>query len=213
MRPKRAAATVIMMVLLGVPVTQGSTDDGPTVEQWEQRLNQRQPPLEVLDAIDVRPGMVIGEVGAGRGRMTVWLAWRVGESGKVFANDIDTEALRHLETRCRAEGISQIETVVGGESDPRLPEAALDMAFMINVFHHLDEPAPLLRHLIPSLKKGGVLAIVECNPTKTDWGADHNCTSPTEMAEHLAAAGFELTSTDERLSEDTIYLAEVRHSR
>ena len=62
----------------------------------EARLNGLQPPERVLDAIGVRPGMTVAEIGAGRGRYAVQLAVRVGQTGKVYAEDIDGEALSTL---------------------------------------------------------------------------------------------------------------------
>ena len=52
------------------------------IEGWEKGINERQPPADILDAIGAKTGMVIGEVGAGTGRMTLWLAWRVRETGR-----------------------------------------------------------------------------------------------------------------------------------
>ena len=70
----------------------------------EARLNRLLPPEEVLDAVGVAQGMVLAETGAGRGRFAVHLAVRVGESGKVYAEDIDAAALGHLEERCEKWG-------------------------------------------------------------------------------------------------------------
>ncbi len=63
-------------------------------EYWEELIDQTQPPEKVLDAIGLKPGMVVGEVGAGRGHYTVRLAERVGPRGRVCANDIDEDAAR-----------------------------------------------------------------------------------------------------------------------
>ena len=71
------------------------------IEDWEIRLNKRQPPVQILDAIGVKPGMTIGEVGAGTGRMTLWLAERVGKDGSIYANDIDKDGLNHLKERSK----------------------------------------------------------------------------------------------------------------
>ena len=76
-------------------------------ESWEMRVNKRQPPDMVMDAAGVKPGMVIGEVGAGRGRYTVHLSDRVGEAGKVFANDIDAEALAFIQERCNQKSVKK----------------------------------------------------------------------------------------------------------
>jgi SAM-dependent methyltransferase len=177
------------------------------IEGWEKRLNKRQPPIQIMDAIGAAPGKVIGEIGAGTGRVTMWLAERVGTSGKIYANDIDEEHLEQLRERTQRAGLQNIEIIVGDVEDPKLPVGALDIAFMINVYHHLDEPLPLLRNIIPSLKPDGVLAIVECDPDKVDWGKKEGCHQKSVMDKELEEAGFEIVRVDTSLNEDNIYLA------
>ena len=177
------------------------------IEGWERGLNSRQPPVKIMNAIGLKPGMVIGEVGAGTGRMTMWLAERVGNAGKVYANDIDEEALEHLRERYERDGFKNIEIIFGEVEDPKLPADALDIVFMINVYHHLDNPVPLIRNLLPSLKPDGILAIVECDPDKVDWGAEHGCASKENMEKDLEEAGFEIVRVETFLNEDNIYIA------
>jgi ubiquinone/menaquinone biosynthesis C-methylase UbiE len=177
------------------------------IEAWEKGLNERQPPIKIMDAIGLKPGMIIGEVGAGTGRMTMWLADRVGESGKVYANDIDRSALDHLKRRCRRDGFKNVEIVVGNMENPGFRAGSLDIAFMINVYHHLADPVPLLRNLLPSLKPAGMLAIVECDPEKVDWGDEHGCSRKEDMIADLKEAGFEIFRIETFLEEDSLYIA------
>lgn len=177
------------------------------IEDWERALNERQPPIEIMDAIGLHRGMIVGEVGAGTGRMTMWLADRVGESGKVYANDIDRSALDYLKRRYKKAGFNNVEIVVGKMENPGFSEGSLDIAFMINVFHHLPDPVPLLRNLLPSLKPDGILAIVECDPEKVVWGDEHGCSSKQDMTEKLEKAGFQLVRIETFLEEDSLYIA------
>ncbi len=183
------------------------------IEEWEKRLNRRQPPVKIMDAIGIKPGMIIGEVGAGTGRMTMWIANRVGDSGKVYANDIDKSALEHLRERCQRDGFENVEIIVGEVENPKLPVNALDIAFMINVYHHLDNPVPLIRNLLPSLKPDGILAIVECDPDKVDWGKEEGCTQKKDMVKELKEAGFEVVRIETFLNEDNIYIAKPSTNR
>ena len=183
------------------------------IEGWEKGLNSRQPPVKIMDAIGMKPGMVIGEIGAGRGRMTMWMADRVGDSGKVYANDIDKAALEHLKERCKRDGFKNVEIIVGEVEDPKLPASTLDIAFMINVYHHLDNPVPLIRNILPSLKPDGILAIVECDPDKVNWGKEHGCTGKNDMVKELKEAGFEVVRIETFLNEDNIYIAKSSMSR
>jgi SAM-dependent methyltransferase len=174
------------------------------IEDWEKRLNERQPPEAIMDGIDLRPGMVVGEIGAGSGRMTMWLAQRVGPEGKIYANDIDQDALDKLRRRCERDDVQNVKIILGEVKDPRLPEGALDLLFLINVYHHADDPVALLRNARASLAPGGLLAIVECDPGKTDWGKEHGCVPPDEMTRQLSGAGYELVRTESFLREDSI---------
>jgi len=177
------------------------------IEEWEKGLNQRQPPNKIMDAIGLKPGMVIGEVGAGTGRMTMWLADRVGKNGMVFANDIERSALEHLRRRYRRDGFKNIAIIHGEMEDPGFPEKSLDLAFMINVYHHLSDPVLLIRNIHPSLKPGGLLAIVECDPDKVKWAEDHGCAGKENMIDDLKKAGFEVLRIETFLEEDSIYIA------
>jgi ubiquinone/menaquinone biosynthesis C-methylase UbiE len=177
------------------------------VEDWEKGLNKRQPPIKIMDAIGLNSGMIIGEIGAGTGRMTMWMAERVGDSGKVYANDIDRSALEHLKRRCKKDGFKNVEIVVGKMEDPGFQENSLDIAFMINVYHHLADPVPILRNLTPSLKADGTLAIVECDPDKVEWGDEHGCSGKEKMIRDLKMAGFEVVRIETFLDEDNIYIA------
>ena len=126
----------------------------------EARFNRLQPPDHVMDAIGVSPGMVVAEIGAGRGRYTVQLAVRAGEKGKVYAEDIDIAALNYLESRCRRWGLRNVETILGDVKDPKLPATSLDLVFIISSCHHFDDPVALLQNARPALKPDVKLAIV-----------------------------------------------------
>ena len=95
------------LLMLAVPAfLAGIALAGPQTSwetSFERQTNDRQPPAKVLPAIGVRPGLVIGEVGAGRGRYTVHLARAVGEGGKVYAEDINADGLDYLRRRCQGE--------------------------------------------------------------------------------------------------------------
>ena len=189
-------------------------------EAWESRVNERQPPDMVMDAIGVKPGMVIGEVGAGRGRYTVHLSRRVGEAGKIFANDIDAEALAFLRERCKRGGITNVESVLGDVENPRFPEESLDMIFMVWVYHMVESPVPLLKSFGSSLRSGATVVMVEPPPEEIQGeldemvakGSEHvlpTVLTPERMKDLAAQAGFKLIKTmDDLLEMDIIYVLE-----
>jgi len=114
-----------------------------------------------MDAIGVSPGMIAAEIGAGRGRYVVQFAVRVGENGKVYAEDIDAAALKYLEKRCERWGFENVETILGDVTDPKLPEGKVDLIFVISAYHHFEDPVALLRNARSALKPDGTLAIGE----------------------------------------------------
>jgi ubiquinone/menaquinone biosynthesis C-methylase UbiE len=162
----------------------------------EARLNRLQPPEQVMDAIGIKPGMVVAEIGAGRGRYVMQIAVRVGETGKVYAEDIDAAALKHLEKRCEKWGLQHVETILGDVTNPKLPEGEMDLIFVISAYHHFHDPVALMRNAKPSLKPNGVVAIGE-------W---LNATSPEQVETQMKAAGYKLERTETFLEKNNLYI-------
>jgi len=180
--------------------------------ELDKELNRRQPPDKVLAAAGVRPGQVVGEVGAGWGRYTVEIARRVGPSGRVYANDIDRDSLEYLRQRCKKAKLANVEVVIGREKDSRFPPGALDLAFMINTYHHLDDPVALLRNLRPALKPGATLVIVEKDPDRSPANPHHGTARKT-VVRQAGEAGFELVRVETFLELDNIYIFRLAPAR
>jgi ubiquinone/menaquinone biosynthesis C-methylase UbiE len=157
-----------------------------------------------MDAIGVKPGMIVAEIGAGRGRYAVRMADRVGDGGKVYANDIDEESLDYLRERCERDGIENIEIILGEVADPRLPEGRLDLVYVINSYHHFEEPVALLAKVIPSLKPGGRLVIIEHDRDKYGDKAGWHCKQQNELLDEVYRAGFYLVQIETWLEKDNI---------
>lgn len=167
----------------------------------EARLNKLQPPGKVMDAIGIAPGMALAEIGAGRGRYVVQLAVRVGEKGKIYAEDIDADALDHLEKRCRKWQLDNVKTILGKVTEAKLPANELDLIFIISAYHHFSDPVALLRKARSSLKPGGKLAIVEWLPKS--WNSKES-TSPEQMESQMKKAGYKLERIDTCLNANNI---------
>ncbi len=189
--------------VLSSATVSGQEDDSLTLP-GEVRLNKRQPPDTVLKTIGIKPGLIIGEVGAGRGRYTVQIASRIGPSGMLYANDIDEEALQFLERRCEKHGIKNVKTIHSTVTDPKLPEAALDMVIMVNVVHCLEKPVELLKNLNSTLKPGGFIAIVEGNLDKHPSVAGE-WYSRSKLLKIYKDAGYVLFREETFLKKDNIY--------
>jgi L-ascorbate metabolism protein UlaG (beta-lactamase superfamily)/precorrin-6B methylase 2 len=166
--------------------------------ETEARANGLQPPGRVMDVIGLSSGMIIAEIGAGKGRYVVHLSDRVGPEGKVYAEDIDAEALHHLEERCQRGGFTNVVTILGDSTDPKLPATTLDLVFIIGSYQHFAEPVTLMRNARAALKKDGRAAIVDrFAPRDT-----RNDVSEKTMLDQMEKAGFVLERTD-RSIEDT----------
>jgi len=203
MKHCRLVLPAVLVTVFLAAFLSGQTDPA---DAWERRLNELQPPDKVLEAVGVRPGMVIGEVGAGRGRYTMHLARRTGPEGRVFANDIDAGSLAYLRERCQRDGVGNVVTILGKMDDPLFPPAGLDLVFMVNTWHHLARPVVLLRNLVPALKPGATVAIVEHDPEKSGTAFLRESTSRETMEEQAAEAGFEVVRIETFLETDNIYI-------
>lgn len=199
-----AAIAIIFSVFISGGLVCGQAKE-VQVEDWEVQINERQPVQKVIEAIGLKPGMVVGEVGAGTGRVTVWLAVSVGPTGKVYANDIDAASLDHLKKRCDMEGLANVTTILGTVEDPRLPLKSLDIAFMTNTYHHLEKPVELVRNLLPTLKENGILAIVERDKDRSSHKDE--ATTQKDFIKQMDEAGFEVIKIDTTMKEDNIYIA------
>jgi ubiquinone/menaquinone biosynthesis C-methylase UbiE len=164
-----------------------------------------QPPEIVLEAIELKEGMVIGEIGAGRGRYSVILAVAVGKYGHIYANDIDKESLDYLDLRCKRDGITNITIIRGEERDPLLPENKLDMIFIVNTYHHISHPVQVLKNARPALKPTGTLVIIDGVPGKYGGGLSHT-TSQDELISQAKEAGFSFNRVAAELERDNIYI-------
>jgi len=197
-----AALTAFLSIQDPAKILPGSSQ---LAEESERFANSIQPPDEVMDLLGIRSGLVIGEVGAGRGRVTVHLAARVGDKGKIYANDIDARVIAYLKERCRRHDLSNVETIVSQVDDARFPHNSLDLAFMAWVYHHLDKPVPLLKSLMPSLKPWGSVVMVEPDPAHTEKSG--RVLTRELIGQEAAEAGFRLDAVIEgRLKEDNIFI-------
>lgn len=166
-------------------------------------------PEKVMQAVGVRPGMVVGEIGAGSGYFTFWLARGVGEGGKVYANDIDRGGLARIERRMADDKVANIETVLGTVDDPRLPRASLDMVFMVNSFHDLERPVELLANLLPALKPGATVVVMDRDPAKVSDASRHFLTR-AEVEEIVGRSVFELVRVETFLRDHNLYILRAR---
>lgn len=115
----------------------------------------------LIQALDVRAGQVVCDMGCGNGFYTLELARRVGPRGLVYAVDVQPEMLHMLAERLAREGVRNVRPVLGTPIDPRLPSAALDLVLCVDVYHEFSHPEAMLARIHESLAPDGLLVLAE----------------------------------------------------
>jgi predicted methyltransferase len=198
MRNRSPLIFVLLLGLAAMPVA--AQRSNPSRDGIEQ-------PEKVMEAVGVKPGMIIGEIGAGRGYFTFWLARGVGPTGKVYANDIDQASLSAIERTAAEDRVANVETVLGTVDDPRLPASALDMVFLVNAFHDLERPVELLANLRPALKPGAIVVIMDRDPARS--GERHFLTRE-KVEEIVGRSVFRLVRVETFLRYHNLYVLTAR---
>lgn len=130
---------------------------------WLERpeREREEQPSTAIAALDIRRGQTVADVGAGSGYYAVRLAERVGRSGKVFATDIQPEMVTMLQRRVVRDDLPQVEVIRATATNSGLPQNALDLILMVDVYHELANPQAVLRQLRAALKPEGRLVLIE----------------------------------------------------
>lgn len=136
---------------------------GHQAADWLERPERatEEDPDKMIAQLQLKPGDVVADIGAGTGYISRRLAAAVGNSGKVFAVDIQPEMLNLLTNRMAGLGISNVVPVLGTVSDPKLPTASLDLVLMVDVYHEFEFPFEMMSAICRSLKPSGRVVFVE----------------------------------------------------
>jgi ubiquinone/menaquinone biosynthesis C-methylase UbiE len=166
--------------------------EGPDRVQWNK-------PDLIMDALNIADGSVVADLGAGGGWFTIHLARRVGPNGRVYAEDIQPLMIDALSRRVRREGFTNVETVVGTATDPKLPAGSLDAVLIADAYHEMNDPArpeviqTLLGNIARSLKPQGRLGVVAFLPGGGGPGpALEERVDPDSVTTTMTAAGLTL---------------------
>ena len=130
---------------------------------WLEReeREREESPSKAIELLNLKDGMVVADIGAGVGYYTIRMAKKVGATGKVYASDIQPEMLTLLRKRLDEQKITNVEMVLGTETDPKLPLNSIDLAIMVDVYHEFAQPQRMLRKLQKTLKDDGRLVLLE----------------------------------------------------
>ena len=174
-----------------------------TGEDERDRLGEA---ARVIELAGVRRGMTVADIGAGDGYYVVRLSLIVGATGRVLGEDIVPEYLGLLRRRVAHDQLRNVAVVVGTPDDPRLPRRAVDVAFLIHMYHEITRPFELLWHLSAAMKPGGTVAILDQN-----GATDRHGTPPALLACELDVLGF--VQSSRTVMRDGAYVALFRAPR
>lgn len=116
---------------------------------------------EVLDAMHLRPGMNVADIGAGSGLFGRLMAQRVAPAGMVFAVDISKNMIDHITSVAEQEKIANLKAVLGDPHSPRLEPHSLDLVCIIDSYHHFEFPQDMLREIVKALRPDGALVLID----------------------------------------------------
>ncbi len=174
-------------LLLGIALAVCSGCTNLYRTSWQQ-------PDRVVESLNIARGAQVADLGAGGGYFLPYLAKAVGTEGKVFAVDVDPEVVQELRDTVAAAGYTNVEVVLGEFEDPLLPDGAIDLVFLCNTYHHIEDRPRYFARLRIDLKPGGQVAILDPN---ADLGGflslfldGGHTSSATDVIAEMKTAGY-----------------------
>lgn len=178
---------------------------------WIQRLERPERVAglkvdEIIKNLNLKPGDVVADIGAGAGVFSVPMAKVVSPRGKVYAVEIDQGFLDHIDGKVKAQNVTNVVTVLGEFADPKLPAKDVDLALFHDVLHHVKARAEYLKNLAPYIKKTGRIAVVELDAVKGGHKDEPELQVTKEQLQTwMADAGFK-PAQEFKLFEDKWYV-------
>jgi ubiquinone/menaquinone biosynthesis C-methylase UbiE len=171
---------------------------GHQAAPWLERpeREEEEEPKKVIEALELKPGQVVADVGVGTGYFAFRMAPLVGEKGKILGVDIQQEMLDLLKAKAAKLKATNVEGVLGTIKDPKLPEAGVDLVLMVDVYHEFDHPWEMMQAIRKSLKPGGRVVLVEYRKEdpKVPIKEVHKM-SEEQIKKEMTAAGLEHVKT------------------
>ena len=202
-----SASAQEFMAAAGAPAVAFPNPDRPVADIvspiWhnEKERDVAGEPRQLVRLLGIKSGMTVADIGAGSGYYVVRLSPIVGPHGRVIAEDVVPEYLRGLRKRVHDLGLQNVAIGRGEPHDPRLPADTLDVAILVHMYHEIAQPYALLYNLIPALKAGARVGIVDAFRPTSEHG-----TPPSLLRCELSVVGYREISFD-RLTGSDAYLA------
>jgi len=148
---------------------------------------------QIVGLMDIEPGTVLADIGAGTGAYTDLFSRAVGENGQVFAVEISPRFTEHLRKRADEEDLDNVTVVLSSLTSATLPPDSVDTIFLCDTYHHFDDPAPMLASMLRALRPGGTLFMVEFDRIEgvsREWLLDHVRADKDTFRAEIEKAGF-----------------------
>jgi arsenite methyltransferase len=170
-------------------------------------------PDEILRTLALQSGQNVVDIGVGGGYFSLRFAEAVKPEGKVYALDTNEQFLEFLLNEARERGLSNLEPILATEDNLRLPDGALDLVFMRNVYHHLEKRVEYLKRLASKLKPNGRIAIVEYDrsPSLTLRRLFGHYVPHERIIDEMEQAGYKLDIIFSFLPEQSFTIFSVRN--
>jgi ubiquinone/menaquinone biosynthesis C-methylase UbiE len=208
----RTAAVVLAACvgfLVATPVTAQVTSlspginrnyENPDVERLQASLEGERRAIyryrhAIVAALGLEEGMVVADIGAGTGFITLLIAQQVGSDGRVHAMDISQELLDHVTSTAEAEGLTNVRSVLGDQHTTNLPADAIDLALVSDVYHHFEFPHDSLASIHRALRDDGLLVVVDFERVvgvSADFQLTHVRAGKGTVTDEIKDAGFNL---------------------
>ncbi|HWB77115.1 MAG TPA: methyltransferase [Nannocystaceae bacterium] len=188
--------------------------EGRTAKSWERSFEREgreahDRRADIVALMELKPGMAVADVGAGTGMFTVELARAVLPGGIAYAVDPQSYFLEHVAARARDAKLDNVRTIHADQRGSGLAKGSIDVAFMCDVYHHLELPKTYLADLHAALRDGGKLVIVDYDRTRKStraWMRDHIRADPAEFRAEIESAGFTLLAEPKLLEENFVMI-------
>lgn len=171
------------------PARYAKSFDDPARDAWQM-------PARVIEALALKPGMTIADIGAGTGYFSMRLAKAPGIS--VLAVDIEPKMIDYLKTRAASAGVTNVTAVLAGPTTPNLP-GPVDVILVVDTYHHLPHRPAYFRELRRSLKPGGRIAIVDFRKDAPEGPPAHFRFTPEQVRDEMTRAGYQLEAAHDFL--------------
>ncbi len=196
MKVSRLFTMMVIATVFGVAVWQSWYElvrldwiKGPTRAAWQL-------PDRVIAELDLKPGAVVADLGAGEGYFTFLLSKAVGRNGRVYAVDVEDRIVGNLEMRVQVKDAINVGVIHGELADPRLPDNTMDLVFLCNTYHHIESRSVYFKRLKQDLKKGGRVAVIDMRDDVTGLGSlfvdEGHWTSWADLLGEMEIAGYTL---------------------